>query len=471
MSIRRYLLLFTGLALLLANLCVAFWIYSSARHEVAELFDAQLAQSARVLPRLLQRFGDPEGSERPIVIEPQPALRPLLPEPQMGESSDDEHDPYLSHPYESKLAFQVWNRDQVLLILTESAPPLDLAQVLPGFGLYRQGRHNWRTFTLWDETTAHWYWVAERLDVRGELITEIALSTTLPLLLSLPLVLLLVGWVIGWGLRPLRLLSRQVALRAPDTLHPIEGDGPWPRELRPLVQAINHLLGRLAQALDQERRFSADAAHELRTPLAALQIQLDNARQTQGLEQQHAFAQLQRVIERMSRTLHQMLQLSRLEGGQIQLRRQPLLLQRLLQELWPAWQTLAEHKQIALSCRCEPTEPLSLYPLALEALLTNLVGNALNYTPEGGQVCLAISQAGNLLRIWVADNGKGIAPEDRERALQRFERLDEQQLGGTGLGLSIVQRAVELHQGRIRLETGLDGQGLGVWVELSLPAA
>lgn len=295
------------------------------------------------------------------------------------------------------------------------------------------------------------------------LVEEIVERMLLPALLGLPFMAILILLAIHHGLKPLDQIAREIATRDPDRLHPVMPDRA-PDEIRPLLDALNSLLGRVERTLVNERRFTADAAHELRTPLAALAIQSQVAsRSTNPDERQRALEQLQLGITRAARLVEQLLTLARLDPTDGIARPLPVALDELAQEVCADHGSLALEKHIALELDASPVR-LSGNGDMLRILLRNLVDNALRYTPDGGQVCVRVGEGADGGELSVVDSGPGIPVEERERAFDRFHRLAGQDIEGSGLGLSIVARIAELHGAKIALEDVPDGSGLRVTV-------
>jgi two-component system sensor histidine kinase QseC len=325
----------------------------------------------------------------------------------------------------------------------------------------------WRHFGVWDRHHDFRIVVSEANDLRNRLIRSIALQTASPLALGLPVLMILLWLSITRGLDPLGVLTREIELREPDNLRPLEA-GSAPREVRPMVTALNRLLHRVTHALEGERRFTANAAHELRTPLAAIQAQLHAARAADDEdERRRSLEQLQRGVERSIRLVGQMLTMARLDPDQT------------LQDvadvnLWDVAETvcadlapLALLREQALSLDVEPGVPLVPGNAdMLSMLLSNLVDNAIRYTDRGGHVDVRVRSEASGALIEVHDDGPGIAPAQRERVFERFYRIAGVEPAGTGLGLAICRRIAELHGTRITLSEGRGGRGVVASVHL-----
>lgn len=443
-SIRRRLLFILLGFFVVTWLALAVGSYISTRHEVEELFDAQLAQSARVLLALLQHEIEEDEEEFDF-------SGPTLKYPDR-------------HPYEEKLAFQVWKGNK-LVLRAPNAPDTHLATRLGHADQHVGGEQLWRVFALMDPSGTLRLEVGERYDVRNELITEILWQLMLPLLLALPLLALLIRTGILRGLRPLHRAASEIANRSPRQLQPLALDDA-PDEIKPLIRALNDLLARLAQALEGERRFTANAAHELRTPLAGLKAQAQVAlRATQNDDRRQALAQIERGVDRATHLVAQLLTLARIDPESASSRYERVDLTRLaagvMAEIAPA--ALGKHIDMTLG---EQDRGVVLGDAAaLAILLRNLLDNAIRYTPRGGRLAVETQTLMHVVRLCVSDTGPGIPAAQRERAFDRFYRLPGTPDSGCGLGLSIVQRIVELHSARIALVTPEGGQGLRVEID------
>jgi two-component system sensor histidine kinase QseC len=481
-SIRaRTLLLVLGL-LSLSVSAISYQSYRDAQHEIEELFDAQLAQSARLLQGMLGRDMPPAARE---------ALQQALNQALQARQEPGDEALREGHAYEGKLAFQVLDEQGQMLLQSASAPagllpqlvadyrqnsaaaqqltidqPLEsLAEQLIGYHRVALNGHQWRLFILRDRQNSHLILAAEREDVRGELVDMITLRSLLPDLLGLPLLALLVWLAIGWGLRPLRRMAESIKARDPDNLAPLIFE-PLPLELAPMGAALNRLLLQVNQLLDQEKRFIADAAHELRTPLAVLRIHAQNALEAPDpQDRSEALRQLGVGVDRATRVVAQLLTLARLDPGVVQLAmvRLDLLgyLRSELAELIPL--ALERHQELSL----EADEGADYWLLgdgpSLGTLLQNLISNAVQYTPPGGRIQVLLEAQADAIVLRVQDSGPGVAEAQREKLFERFYRLGDGQ--GAGLGLSIVLRVVELHRGTIELGDSPLG-GLEVAVRL-----
>ncbi|GAB3485578.1 ATP-binding protein [Azotobacter salinestris] len=468
-SIRaRTLYLVLGVLTLSLSL-ISYRSYRDAQHEVEELFDAQLAQTARLLAGLVGR----EMAERERGV-----VQTMLDEALAMQTLPGGHAALsLGHRYEGKLAFQVFDEQGELMLHSASAPhslfssllaeaPLALGdERLIGYHLLELEPLRWRVFVLHDRVDRRWILVGEREDVRGELAGKIAKRSLMPDLFGLPLLALLVWMAVGWGLRPLERMVGLIKARDPNNLAPLVL-APLPRELEPVVAALNRLLLQLTQLLERERQLLAAAAHELRTPLAVLRIHAQNALEApEPADRDEALRQLGPGVERATRVVGQLLALARLEPAAVQPNMTRLdlaaFLRNELAELTPL--ALAKGQELTLETCGEGGYELCGDAPGLAILVQNLVANAVQYTPKDGCIRLLLEADADNLWLRVQDSGPGIPPALRKKVFERFFRGGDGQ--GAGLGLSIVQRAVELHGGEIALGDSPLG-GLEVSVRL-----
>ena len=333
-----------------------------------------------------------------------------------------------------------------------------------GFAEALAGGERWRVFVVRDEARNFEVQVGQQLEKRFDILEELADSLWLPVLGFL-LLLALVCWILtGRVLKPLRQTATSIAAKTPSDLTLVDTAG-QAREVLPIVQSLNGVLGRLDAALQAERRFTADAAHELRTPLAGLHMHV------QLLQRQHpelasSFQKLRQDITRSTALVDSLLTLARLDPlAREQLVRQPVPLAPLFERVAGMHAQEAAARGIALALRCEIAE-VQADPQMLEIVLRNLVDNALRYCPDGSRIEIeAVPHAGGA-RIAVRDNGPGVDAASRQRLTERFFRVLGQGQQGSGLGLSIVKRIADLHGTGLAFGPGIDGGGLGVSLDL-----
>lgn len=451
---RRTLLvvLLSTLALLMG--VAGFFSYRAGLQEAGEMFDARLVQSTRVLIGLVDEpLSDLTAFPGdPIVLRGWHGQAKGV-----GEELAFKE----GHAYESKLAFQVWDRDHRLLLRSDSAPTTPLAALQPGYASPIIGGEQWRTFTMRTKE-GRWFQSGERSDIREELAEDIAGGTLLPLLLALPLMALVIWWSVSHVTRSLRQVSDQIGQRDPERMSPLDL-GDVPREAHGLVHAVNGLLTRLNDALSRERRFVADAAHELRTPISALKVHAGNVRQSPD-EAGRVQAQdlLDDSVGRLERLVAQLLTLSRAEAlSRVSPAR--LSLDAIVATETDALRTFFDLNRQYLALELESVE-VKGNEAALSALIRNVLENAIRYTPAGGSIFVCVRREGRMATLIVADSGPGIAVEERERVFDRFYRTLGSGVPGSGLGLSIVREVADAHGASVRLGTSARLGGLEVRV-------
>jgi two-component system OmpR family sensor kinase len=433
-SIRRTLLVWLLVGLLAIGLLASGATYVAARREAGDLLDLQLKQLA-----YSTRIDDLIRGRRPDFT-----------------ARDMPHGSGIT-----ELVTQIWDRNGVLVYWSEPGMGLPIPDTEGYSTVHHEGR-DWRVYTMVEGT--HALQVAQAQDQRDAIATQTAMRTLVPFVAFLPLFALLIWVGVGRGLAPLRTMSEAVGKRRPDAMAPLNERG-LPDELKPLVHSLNELLARLDAALGAQRRFTADAAHELRTPLAALKLQLDMARRAvDATDREAAYADLDAGVRRASHLVDQLLTLARIEPEAMESRTVDCDLTDLAKEAIVARHAVAADKGVDLGLARATPAQVHGDPAALAILMSNLLDNALRYTPRGGRVDVAVDATDDATVFSVSDTGPGIAPQDRERVFDRFYRGEAAPEAGSGLGLSIVKRIAGAHQARIELDTPPGGTGLVVRV-------
>ncbi|MCL5965900.1 MAG: ATP-binding protein [Deltaproteobacteria bacterium] len=425
-SIRRRLLVWLLSASLMACALAGAFTYYEAREEVDELFDRQLRQVALSLRH--QEVFLPAASGG-------------------GPGSEEEDD----------VVVQVWNREGVLAYASRPGvlPPRSSRS---GFGTVSRDGDRWRLFVLTEP--ARTIQVAQPLSARREISAGIAMSLLAPSLALIPALGILIWIAVGRGLRPLAAVAAGVGRRNPSAMEPLP-ERNLPKEIAPLVRELNDLLERLSQAMEAQHRFVADAAHELRTPLAAVDLQLQIVeRSVTAEEKAAAMARLKGGIHRASRLVQQLLTMARLEPEATPHRLTRLDLADLVRTSVAEWSPAAQEKGIDLGLAHADPARIDADAEQLQILLGNLIDNAIRYTPEGGRVDVGLLGDETGARIVVEDNGPGIPEREMTRVFDRFYRCAGTGAPGSGLGLAIVRKIAERLGGRVTLEAGHGGRGL-----------
>jgi two-component system, OmpR family, sensor histidine kinase QseC len=367
------------------------------------------------------------------------------------------------------LRYQLWRNDGQLLFQSANAPSTTMSKGL-GFTVDTDAQGKvWRNYSIWDAQHEVLAVVTEADEDRMELVRSVAISSMNPIVLGMPLFILLMWLSVRRGLGPLTDLCRAIARRDGNSLVQFE-ENKSPPELQPIVLSLNNLMGRIQQSLEAERCFNANAAHELNTPLAAIQAHLYVARQSlHAAEREQALNQAQAATERGIRLIRQMLALARL-GPHACADRKKVNLNELAQDVCAVLFPLATRGGQTLEIvAAAGTMAVSGEADLLHQLLCNLVDNAMRYSPPHSQILLELEATPRGVRLTVTDDGPGIPQEHREQVFNRFFRLADQSVIGSGLGLAICRKIADMHDAKISLSQGPNGKGLSV--HLDFPAA
>ncbi|WP_186297644.1 ATP-binding protein [Sedimenticola selenatireducens] len=404
-------------------------ISKDSTHELEEIYDASLAQNARILFGLLQQ----EVKEGELEL-----------------LSDIELNSDRMHAYELNIAF--WASIGKVTIQSSGAPEF-LTALPDGFSDYTFNGSKWRVFTLRDRETDLVIHTAQKLEAREELVAYLIKDTLSVNILILPVMGLLIWWGISSSLKPLKQLVDEAGAMDSHSLRPFNIEDA-PSEVSPLITALNQLLERLNLAIENERRFTSDAAHELRTPLAGLKVQLQVALRADDPQQKaNAMKKAVEGIDRATHLVNQLLTLARADredAGTLVMGRVDLvsLSENILSTM------KAEALQLGIKLNFT-TDQRSIYvecePTMIEIALRNLLENALRYTAPPAQAGIDLTRSSTsgevILSVW--DTGKGIPPEAVAQMFQRFKRGSDNSASGSGLGLSIVQRIGDIHNAQV----------------------
>lgn len=426
-SIQRQLLWWLSGGILLATSGAGVAIYYQARYEANQLFDYQLQQTALSLPAHV-------NSE---AIHPNEEL-------------------------EEDILIEVWNPQDKLIYTSNHAFSLPRYKQ-QGFQTVRAFDEDWR---LYIENRRHnFIQIAQPLSVRHELAASLAIRSLAPFFLLVPVMLILVAVIVQRSLAPLEGIAQTLGKRSPTDLQALP-DQNLPLELATIVRALNNWLERLDKALSAQRDFISDAAHELRSPLTALKLQLQlTERAKTDTQRLSGFTKLHDRINRAIHLVEQLLTLARHESARNPVADDTTALGELVQETSSDYAATANQKQVDLTSTVPfPDIIVRGNPHSLRILLKNLLENALNHTPAGGGVQMQVCQEQGSPILRVTDSGSGIPAESRQRVFDRFYRCPGDNAPGTGLGLAIVKNIADQHQARIHLEDAPSGQGLQVSV-------
>jgi two-component system OmpR family sensor kinase len=438
-SLRGRLLWFLLAAITLAALAQASIAYRTALDDADQIFDYHMQQMALSL-RSSTPLSNSEANER---LESAPG-------------NDD-------------LVVQMWSPDGVRVFHSVSRARLPQRAVL-GFSNVKSNGTTYRVFSI--QANNQTVQVAQDLAVRRNMAGNLALRTLGPIAVMMPILMLVVWWVVSGSLEPVARVRKQVAQRQADDLSPVSEAG-LPDEVRPLVHELNLLFGRVRTAFDAQQNFVADAAHELRTPLAALRLQtqsLDRAADPEA--RKVAVGRLTAGIDRATRLVEQLLVLARQEASAANgAATRPVDLAELARRTVGDLVGLAQAKEVDLGLQHADPASIDGQPDALHILLRNLVENAVKYTPNGGTVDIAVRAGKDAVDVVVEDSGPGIPPEERERVFDRFYRVAGSEAAGSGLGLAIIKAIAERHGATLTLDKSERLGGLAATVRFPLAKA
>jgi two-component system sensor histidine kinase QseC len=436
-SIRRQVLVWV-LGVLVSTLLVMLYIsYNKALHEIEEIFDAELAQAARLIAKLPLADIDSKGSVSPITV-----------------AQDDSE----KHKYEQYISYQLWYKGE--LLLRSAFAPMEALGNEEGFQDKDTGGKRWRVFGLHPEDSDFQIFTAEDTAAREELSWYFAVESLGIIFWAIPVFALIIGITVDRGLRPLKKLSTEVANRDIYQLTPVV-DKDTPKELLPLTNALNALLIRLDEAISRERRFTADASHELRTPLSAIRLYSQLAMRANSVEDGRQ--SLEKVIGAVDQSTHlveQLLTLARMshEGEDVEM--EEIEMTDLCNTLKDQLSEPAAQKGIRIVADHSIGElnPIRSNLSLLHTILRNLLDNAIRYSFENTEIYCKVTQDGTGTLISIQDGGPGIPEDQLGKVQERFTRLAGQDIVGCGLGLSIVSQAVECIGARLILKNRADGQ-------------
>lgn len=363
------------------------------------------------------------------------------------------------------IEFQVWDTENRLLLRSLEAPAIPFSNGAPGLSSTSIEDKSWRVFTILSPDNRYTIMIAEHANYRQALENRLIRDSIYIMLLSYPFLATLIWIVVGKALHILKRVTHEVSQRDPSHLGPFDLSE-VPSEIAPLIKALNQLFLRLTNAFEREKRFTADAAHELKTPLAAISAQAQVAllAKEEALQQES----LNKILAGVSRSTHivqQLLTLNRMLPEALPPETTPIKLAREVEDIAAMLAIEAINKNIDLEFLSSDSPAIiSANPSAISILIRNLIDNAIRYTPKGGWVKIAIQETPQDITLTVTDNGPGIPAELRERVFERFYRIIGTKSSGSGLGLSIVQQIAQLYHAKIVLATPPSGVGLEVQV-------
>lgn len=424
-SIKRFLLIYITLSILVIYAFISFASYWVSKEELDELYDANLQQVASAI------------AAQHLAIQD---VTHLYRNNQVGSGAKIEA--------EEEFYVRVLAKDGAVLYVSHPEAKVPLPKSL-GLSTQRFQNKQWRFFVV--KAKEETIQVAQSLRLRKNTIKETAYSLMASQLLFIPILVLLIFYAIRKALSPLSELSKEIEQRDSADLNPF-ANGNVPAEVRPLVRSLNLFMGKVSSMVDVLKRFTSDAAHELRTPITALKLQLTVLEQSKSKsERESAIQNLKSGINRSEQLVSQLLTLARIvpdnQSRQIQSVNLLALVKESFEELLP----LAQEKSIDLGLSKSKECEVNGVQQEIKVLINNIVDNAIRYTPNHGKIDVSVfNQAGDIVLV-VSDSGPGIPNDDFERVFERFYRGENQSISGTGLGLAIVKEIATQHGARVEL--------------------
>ncbi|GAB3549845.1 ATP-binding protein [Noviherbaspirillum agri] len=456
-SIRRRLVTGTLACMVLILGAIGVAVNDVARHESEEIFSARLATSARVLEALVARQVELASITQPIIIS--------LPK-ELEYAEGDEPEDY-GHPYETKIAFQIWDDEGRLLVKSALAPETALGPLQAGFSSNTIGPDVWEVFTLRSGNV--WVLAAEKEEVRHELASELGASILLPLAAGGLLMLLAVNFVLSFNTRSLRELADRIAKREPESLAKIELTD-TPAELAPIVHELNNLLDRVKAAFEREKRFIDAAAHEIRTPIAGLQVHIENANRAQTAEERKKSLEDALVgLRRTTKLAEQLLAFSRITASVDDEAFRPVSLNEVCCDVITAQEPLLARRGQSIGLDASEEYTVQGAPYKLQRLVQNLVDNASRYGTPHGEIQVEIAREADGVMLRVCNDGDPVPEEEMEKIFTPYYRIPRKESAdgdpsGSGLGLAIVKEIAEQHKAKVSVQRKKDGQGTVVSV-------
>lgn len=493
MSIRRYLVLTLFSILTLVTFVAAIQGYKGSMKRASVQFDQQLTILAETLLMIDIATESTKVSDTSILNDSSRITSSISP---------------IETPIKEKnsIAFQVWQHNQ-LVLKTDNSPdepmsglkakykPLSNTKLLntklsntrlankkmlankehhheqqlhfvSGFAEDNFLGQRWRTYTLYSKKQHKWVIVAQHLDKRFILAQDVILSAVTPMIVAITLLSILIYWVITQGLKPLRLLTKELDHKKVNDLSPLSLTSSH-NELEPVIATLNQLFSRLGSAFERERRFASDAAHELRTPLSVLKINVHNVQRELNTNVE-SMTHLVESVDRMTHVIDQILNLNRTSPEQMALTSETLNFNHLIQSVISQYYNEIAQRQQSIELKSEDVD-LVCNEFAIQLLVQNLLTNASKYTPNEGAIIIStLYNRQHKLCLLVEDSGPGIDEDEYQRVFDRFYRVGGDQhkskVIGCGLGLAIVKHIAQLHGATIELSRSVTLKGLSICV-------
>ena len=434
---------------------IGLFAYRSAKREINNVYDAQLINDASVLWALVEDEFREAGSDKAKKL---PSIDLDFNNQHAASKEADE--------YAAARMFRIWVSGKIMM-LSDTALPATISQQSVGFSEVEYNHEKWRIYTQAVPNSAVTIEVGEKRALRNKLVANILLQLSFSLLILVPAVGLLIWLGIKSGLGTIRTLVRAIRSRSPDDLSSIPVED-LPRDLSPLGKSINQLLAKLEHSLTAERRFSDHAAHQLRTPLAGLKLQLQMlAKEDDESERMALIGDLTRSTNRATHLVEQLLRAARVSHQPVNMKALPLY--HIAASVIAEMAKVAAEKQLDISLEGQEEANVRADELLMKLMISNLLDNAIKYTPVSGKIRISLLPRDGMWCLTISDTGPGISKSEREAVFHRFYRAANPVTDGAGLGLAIVGDIIDRMSAKIALKTPENGQGLRV--EVLLPKA
>jgi two-component system, OmpR family, sensor histidine kinase QseC len=455
-SIRKFLLINLLLAITITTTLNAIGNYYLDQRDIEKHLDALMAVSGLSYEALLKETTDPRALK-----EIQTSLKKIQLKIENYISSLHS-EPLSTEKYSHRFSFQIWSQQGKELLHSPNAPKLLPDKIPSGFSNQLIDKEHWRVFSTLSEESGSRLILADRYETRNDLARHIAQDDLYMMLLTFPLSGFLIWIIIGRGLASINKVAQEVAHRAPTHLEPVSLKSA-PDEIKPMIDELNKLFFRLQEGFEREERFAADAAHELRTPLAAIKAQAQVALKAHEISEKNiALEKLIASVNRSTHIVQQLLTMSRLVPDLPSVMGfESVNLIQITRDMLTMLAPKAIEKKLDLEFQADKNTPsFQGNNTALCILIRNLIDNAIHYTPENGLITVSVKHHKKRAMLEIADNGPGIPKELQARVFERFFRVIGNKNSGSGLGLAIVKQIAALHHAHIELRTPKTHSGL-----------
>lgn len=451
-SIRQRLVLSIFISMLFILGGMGIWSHLVADHESEEMFSARLATSARVLESLVARQLEKATITSPIIINL----------PKELEDHDGANE-VTGHPYETKIAFQVWSKSGSLLAKSVSAPNEPLGSFVAGFTKYQLNDELWHIFTIHSGDVL--VLAAEKNSVREEMSDDLSVAILTPITAGALLLLVIVNLIAYKNFKPLQSLADLLSKREPRSVESIALDE-TPKELKPVIQELNHLLQRVRDTVQREQRFIDAAAHEIRTPIAALQIHIQNAvNANNDLERDKSLEEALKGLRRTTRLAEQLLTFSRVSGVVDDEKASLLSLDAICEEVIHAQSPILEQQGQTIKLDANGDFVILGEQTKIERVIQNLIDNASKYGAQDGVIDVSLKQSDGFIELSVSNDGTPIPESEKENIFNPYYRVLGGKSSGSGLGLAIVKEILNQYQATIRVTDKSPNNGTTITIQ------